>query len=260
MDMKQRTTECIVGIFVVIGVLCFGYLSVRFARMDVGGADEYEVSALFADLGGLRAGAAVQIAGVQVGRVVSLDLGDQYSGKAVLGIRKGLELPTDTVAAIKTKGLIGEKFVSLLPGNAKENIKPDGQIRSTESGSMELPFGDVTVGGGSTYQVRGVFTHLGGLKVGAPVEIAGVAVGSVREVELNDMYNADVTMDIRADIKLSSDTFASIHTKGIIGGKYVLLEPGGDVETLKDGDVIEDTEPAVDIESIISKLVQGNVK
>jgi phospholipid/cholesterol/gamma-HCH transport system substrate-binding protein len=258
--MKQRSVECLVGVFVVIGVLCFAYLSIRFARMDVGSGHEYEVTAAFADLGGLRTGAAVEIAGVQVGRVTSLDLDAHYAGKLVLAIKEEVQIPVDTVAAIKTKGLIGEKFVSLLPGNATDHIAAGGRIASTESSSMELPFGEVEVGGGNHYQVNAVFTHLGGLRVGASVEIAGVPVGRVREVQLNDLYNAEVTMDIRENVKLSSDTFASIRTKGLIGGKYILLEPGGDEETLKDGGTIRDTEPALDIESIISKVVQGNVK
>jgi phospholipid/cholesterol/gamma-HCH transport system substrate-binding protein len=257
--MKQRTVESLVGVFVVIGVLCFAYLSIRFARMDMGNGHEYEVTAAFADLGGLRTGAAVEIAGVQVGRVVSLELGKQYAGELVLSIKEGVEIPVDTVAAVKTKGLIGEKFISLQPGDAKDYIAAGGRIARTEAGSMELPFGAVEVGGGKHYQVKAVFTHLGGLRVGASVEIAGVPVGRVREVGLNDLYNAEVTMDIREDVKLSADTFASIRTKGLIGGKYILLEPGGDEETLKNGGTIEDTEPAVDIESIISKLVQGKV-
>lgn len=258
--MKQRSVECIVGVFVILGALCFAYLSIRFARLEVGGGKDYLLKAAFADLGGLRVGAAVEVAGVPVGRVVSLELNDSYVGELVLSMKEGVKLPVDTVAAVKTKGLIGEKFVGLSPGNGATMLAAGDRIRSTESGSMELPFGTVEVAGGKTYQVKAVFTHLGGLRVGAPVEVAGVPMGRVREVELNPSYNALVTMEIRAEVKLSTDTFASIRTKGLIGGKYILLSPGGAEETLADGGEIEETESAMDIESIVSRLVQGSVK
>lgn len=258
--MKQRSIECIVGLFVILGALCFAYLSIRFARLEVGGGKDYALKAAFADLGGLRVGAAVEVAGVPVGRVVSFQLNDSYAGEVVLSIKEGVRLPADTTASVNTKGLIGEKFIGLSPGNATTMLAAGDRIGSTESGSMELPFGTVEVAGGKTYQIKAVFTHLGGLRVGASVEIAGVPVGRIRKVELNKTYNAEVVMEINEGVKLSTDTFASIRTKGLIGGKYVLLEPGGAEEMLADGGEIEDTEPAVDIESIVSRLVQGSVK
>ncbi len=258
--MKQRSIECFVGLFVILGALCFAYLSIRFARLEVGGGKDYALQAAFADLGGLRVGASVEVAGVPVGRVVSLDLNGTYAGEVVLSIKEGVKLPADTTAAVKTKGLIGEKFIGLSPGNATTMLAGGDRIGSTESGSMELPFGTVEVAGGKTYQVKAAFTQLGGLRVGASVEVAGVPVGRVREIELSKLYNAEVIMDINEGVKLSADTFASIRTKGLIGGKYILLEPGGDEEMLADGDEIEDTEPAVDIETIVSRLVQGSVK
>jgi phospholipid/cholesterol/gamma-HCH transport system substrate-binding protein len=260
MEMKQHRVEVIVGLFVILGVLCFGYLSIRFARMEVGGGQDYQLQAAFADLGGLRIGANVEVAGVPVGRVVSFGLSDSYVGEAVLSVRNGVRLPVDTVAAVKTKGLIGEKFISLQPGNAAEMLAAGDRIRSTESGSLELPFGEVKVAGGDTYRLAARFTHLGGLRVGAPVEVAGVPVGRVRQIELDKNFTARVTLDIGAGLELSSDTFASIRTKGLIGGKYILLEPGGVDDLLRDGGEIEETESAFDIESIVSRLVQGNVK
>lgn len=258
--MKQRSVESIVGLFVILGGVCFAYLSVRFARLEVGGGQEYRLGAAFADLGGLRSGASVEVAGVPVGRVVSFELGGDYVGEAVLGVRNAVRLPADTVAVVRTKGLIGEKFISLQPGNSTTMLGDGDRIRSTESGSLELPFGEVKVAGGETYRLHASFTHLGGLRAGAPVEVAGVPVGRVRRIELGRDYYARVTMDVDAGIELSTDTFASIRTKGLIGGKYVLLEPGGLDELLTDGDQIEDTEPALDIESIVSRLVQGSVQ
>ena len=258
--MKQHRVELVVGIFVLIGALCFAYLSIRFARMEVGGGKDYPLEAAFANLGGLRVGAAVEIAGVPVGRVAEVALDDAFAGRLLLSIKERVRIPVDTVAAIRSKGLIGERYVSLLPGTSPNTLESGGRIARTESGDMQLPFQETEVAGSDTYRLEAAFTHLGDLRVGASVEVAGVPVGRVRKIELDERYHAAVTMDVKAGVRLSADTFASIRTKGLIGGKYVLLEPGGDERILEDGDEIEETEPALDIESIIGGLVQGNVK
>ncbi|MCK5805514.1 MAG: outer membrane lipid asymmetry maintenance protein MlaD [Lentisphaeria bacterium] len=130
--MRKKSVELTVGVFVIAGALCFAYLSVRFTRAEISGGDTYEVTAVFENVGGLRKGANVEIAGVPVGRVVVLSL-DDYRALATMRIDKSVELQTDTIASIKTKGLIGEKYVSLLPGGDDEVVAPGGRLRDTES-------------------------------------------------------------------------------------------------------------------------------
>ena len=129
--MRKFDLELSVGIFILAGILCLGYLSIRLAKLEVLGAQGYEVHALFTNAGGLKEGASVVIAGVDVGRVKAVTMED-YKAKVVMIIQKGLELQEDAIASIKTKGLIGEKYVQIIPGGAEEIIEEGGRIWETE--------------------------------------------------------------------------------------------------------------------------------
>ena len=123
---------------------------------------------------------------------------------------------------------------------------------------LTLNIGGIDLFGSNYYRLYANFDSVSGLKNGARIEIAGVPVGKVTGITLqNDQ--ARVELSIRPDVKVGSDVFASIKTQGIIGDKYVLLTPGADDDYLKDGDEITETESAVDLESLISKYVFGKV-
>jgi phospholipid/cholesterol/gamma-HCH transport system substrate-binding protein len=113
------------------GILCLGYLSIRLGKMEVWGRPGYPVYAVFSDIGGLRVGAPVVIAGVEVGRVDSIRLED-YEARVVLRIEPGLPLHVDAIASVKTRGLIGEKYVQISAGGAEEILRPGDPIRQTE--------------------------------------------------------------------------------------------------------------------------------
>ena len=131
--MHKRSIEITVGIFMLLGILCLAYMSIRFGKMEVFSKKSYDVYGIFTDVGGLRVGASVSIAGVDVGRVKSISLNEQYEAKVVLSLNAGIQLQEDSIASVKTKGLIGEKYVGITPGGAEEVIKPEGRIRETES-------------------------------------------------------------------------------------------------------------------------------
>ncbi len=124
--------ELVVGVFLLAGILCLGYLSVRLGKVDVWGKPGYRVFAVFSDIGGLRDGAPVEVAGVEVGQVEGIRLED-YEARVVLRVKPGLVLREDTIVSVKTRGLIGEKFIQISPGAADEVIRPGGRIRQTES-------------------------------------------------------------------------------------------------------------------------------
>jgi len=124
--------ELVVGAFMLAGILCLGYLSVRLGKVDVWGTPGYRVFAVFSDIGGLRDGAPVEVAGVEVGKVEGIRLED-YEARVVLRVNPGLVLREDTIVSVKTRGLIGEKFIQISPGAADEVIRPGGRIRQTES-------------------------------------------------------------------------------------------------------------------------------
>lgn len=112
---------------------------------------------------------------------------------------------------------------------------------------------------GDTTTVRARFTNLGGLAPGASVLVSGVAVGKVESVALDERYAAIATLRVRADLALPTDSMAAIRSSGLIGDKHVALIPGADDTVLQPGDLIVDTESAVDLESLISRFAFGSV-
>jgi phospholipid/cholesterol/gamma-HCH transport system substrate-binding protein len=129
--MRKFDLELSVGLFILAGILCLGYLSIRLAKMEVFGGNGYQLYAVYTDIGGLKEGAAVVMAGVEVGRVKSISLED-YKAKVILSVQQGLEIQDDAIASIKTKGLIGEKYIQITPGGSEDIIPAGGRIWETE--------------------------------------------------------------------------------------------------------------------------------
>jgi len=90
------------------------------------------VSVDFPSVGGLKAGSSVEIAGVEIGRVESIGLAD-YQARVRVRLNRDIKLQEDSIASIKTKGLIGEKFIRISPGGSDKIIPPNGRIREVEA-------------------------------------------------------------------------------------------------------------------------------
>jgi phospholipid/cholesterol/gamma-HCH transport system substrate-binding protein len=131
--MEKARLELAVGVFVLIGILCLAYLSVKLGKLELIGGDVYEVVAQFDTASGLKPGSAVEIAGVEVGRVRGIVLKDDRAA-VTLAVSDRVKLYSDTIASIKTRGIIGEKFLALSPGGGGDQLKPGDTIRDTESG------------------------------------------------------------------------------------------------------------------------------
>ncbi|PLX83692.1 MAG: outer membrane lipid asymmetry maintenance protein MlaD [Desulfuromonas sp.] len=132
--MKRFNVELAVGLFMVIGFSCFAWLSVQLGDVHLFERDTYAVSARFNSISGLKVGAVVEISGVTVGKVESIRL-DQDLYQAVVGmaIEEGVALQEDSIASIRTAGIIGDKFIKISPGGMEELIKDGGEIEETES-------------------------------------------------------------------------------------------------------------------------------
>jgi phospholipid/cholesterol/gamma-HCH transport system substrate-binding protein len=130
--MYKMSTEITVGIFVLIGAACLTYLSVSLGDASVFVDPYYRVNAVFNSVTGLKVGGTVEIAGVQVGKVIEINL-DQNQANVVMGIRKGVRLSDDTIASVRTKGIIGDMFIKLSPGGSLEMVNPGGTLLETES-------------------------------------------------------------------------------------------------------------------------------
>jgi phospholipid/cholesterol/gamma-HCH transport system substrate-binding protein len=130
--MKKANLELGVGIFVLIGLACLAYLAIHLGKLEVFGAG-YRISAEFDNISGLKAGASVEIAGVGVGRVESIQVTSGDRARLELRLHAGVKLRDDSIASIRTKGIIGDKFIKLSPGNSDKLIPSGGKIRDTES-------------------------------------------------------------------------------------------------------------------------------
>lgn len=128
----RLNVETAVGLFVLFGIACFAWLSVKLGKLEIVGGDYFPVHAEFASASGLRKGVSVEIAGVDVGKVESITLND-YRADVLMKIRQGVKLQEDTIASIRTRGLIGDKYVSLSPGASDRLIPSGGKIRETEA-------------------------------------------------------------------------------------------------------------------------------
>ena len=149
--MKKYAMETAVGIFVVIGLFCVGYMTVKLGNIGLLGDDSYSLFARFTSVSGLRTGSAIQMLGIEIGRVDKLTM-DQENQMAVVEFRinKGIKIYDDAIASIKTEGLIGDRYVSIDPGGGTDELlKPGGIITETESPTdiqeliSKYAFGDV---------------------------------------------------------------------------------------------------------------------
>ncbi|MFA6961280.1 MAG: outer membrane lipid asymmetry maintenance protein MlaD [Opitutaceae bacterium] len=132
--MKQSRMELIVGVFVLIGLAAVAYLALRIGAGALVGGDTYALKARFSNAGGLNPGSNVIIAGVPVGRITGVELNPKdYSAIVTFSVRKSVQLPTDSIASIKTTGLIGDKFLALSPGGENESLPAGALITDTES-------------------------------------------------------------------------------------------------------------------------------
>lgn len=130
--MSEHTrTELAVGAFVIVGLAGLAYLSVSIGGLELLPQDRIAVKARFASVGDLKAGAAVKIAGVKVGSVGRIQL-ESYAAEAELLVRSDVALPEDTIASIRTEGLLGESYVLLRPGGSEEDLADGGRIGQTE--------------------------------------------------------------------------------------------------------------------------------
>jgi phospholipid/cholesterol/gamma-HCH transport system substrate-binding protein len=128
----SRTTQLIVGIFAILGIVALMILSVSLGKIALLPTPGYTLYASFDNISGLKAGDQVQLAGVQVGKVLHIGLKD-FRARVAMRIDDGVEVDTDAIAAVKTSGIIGDKYVSLALGPGDRMLHNGDTIRQTQS-------------------------------------------------------------------------------------------------------------------------------
>jgi phospholipid/cholesterol/gamma-HCH transport system substrate-binding protein len=132
--MKNTKLELSVGLFVLLGIAAIIYLAIQVGTGSLLSGDTYLIESRFANTGGLQSGSSVLVSGVTVGRVEAIRIEpSDYSAIVTLRVLSGLRLPTDSMASIKTSGLIGDKYVALSPGADDTYMKSGARITMTES-------------------------------------------------------------------------------------------------------------------------------
>ena len=134
--MKRYNPETAVGLFVLIGILALAYLSIKLGKVDILGTKDYTVYAEFDSVSGLKSDARIEIAGVQIGKVAGIALREDRA-LVTLHVRPDVKLQEDAIVSVRTRGIIGEKFLKITAGGSEKFIPPGGKIRETES-AIEL--------------------------------------------------------------------------------------------------------------------------
>ncbi|SDO81288.1 outer membrane lipid asymmetry maintenance protein MlaD [Desulforhopalus singaporensis] len=132
--MTKKTLEMSVGVFMLLGFAAFVYLALQLGEVPfLKNNDSYIIRAEFDNVAGVKKGASVQVAGVVVGDVADVRLGDREVAILALRLENGVKVPTDSIASVKSQGIIGDKYIQLSLGGDEENIDPGGVIVETES-------------------------------------------------------------------------------------------------------------------------------
>lgn len=131
--MYKSSTEIKVGIFVLLAIAMFGWMAVSLGGFSLSSRGTYSISTIFPSAGGLKQGVAVEVAGIQVGRVARIELYDNNQALVTMAIQEGLRLPADTTAFIRATGILGDKYVELVPGhNTEEKLSNNAHIPSAK--------------------------------------------------------------------------------------------------------------------------------
>ncbi len=132
--MKNINTELIIGLFMIAGFLAFGYLSLQMGEFSVFDLEKnYSLEAEFDNISGLKVGASIEVAGVGVGKVSRIGLGEDSLAKVTMLINQDVKITADAIASIRTQGLIGDKHIKIIQGADEEMLAEGGFIFDTES-------------------------------------------------------------------------------------------------------------------------------
>ena len=136
--MPNSRMEIFVGIFLLIGFVALGWLALQLGEISwLTGSKTYQLSAEFNNISGVKEGADVQVAGVVVGKVRQLRLNAEHQAMVIMQLDNQLVVPVDSIASVKSQGIIGDKYIQITLGGDENIYKPGGVIVDTES-SVDL--------------------------------------------------------------------------------------------------------------------------
>ena len=129
---RSFSVEFAVGVFTIVGLVAVAYLAVGLGGLELSGANKYEIVAEFDNVAGLQPGASVEIAGVQIGEVSSIEFSDPMA-KIHMRINRDIRIKDDDIPMIRTKGIIGDRYVKISRGSSDKFVEPGSVMTQTES-------------------------------------------------------------------------------------------------------------------------------
>lgn len=283
--MQRSKYDIWVGLFVILGIASVVFLALKVGNLVNLSFDKtYHVHAQFANVGGVKNGAAIRSAGVLVGRVRGISLDQQHNQAIVdMEIQAQYQFATDSSLKIETSGLLGEEYITIIPGveqatwsdQAQKEGKPALVTRTQPSMSLADVLSQIMPGSdgnkplrGKIYTVNAQFTNIGSIKVGSAVKSAGVLVGRVKQIGFdNQLFQAVLTIDLQADYQFPDDVSLRIMSAGLIGGQYIEITPGysADDQTLEQAAaqseqsgkilMLKNTQSAIILEDLIGQFL-----
>lgn len=130
---NHATRDLMVGLFVLLGLATLAYLSLAVGGIELGGAKRIALSATYDDIGGLSVRAPVRIGGVKIGEVSAIGLDEESRPRVTLAVDSGVAISSDSTAAIRTAGLLGDQFISVELGAEDDALKEGDAFTYTES-------------------------------------------------------------------------------------------------------------------------------
>ena len=132
--MNKQKLEFYVGLFVIIGFMSMGYLIIVLGEVSLFSQKHYSLHGYFSSVSGLKSGATVEMAGVKIGHVDSITIDkERQVARVIFNINDDMRLTDDVIAAIKTSGIIGEKYIDISPGGSDTYLEDGDEIYDTES-------------------------------------------------------------------------------------------------------------------------------
>ena len=132
--MNKRKIEFYVGLFVIVGFMSVGYLIITIGEFNLFSQNHYLVHGYFSSATGLKTGARVEVAGVEIGTVSAIDIDrERLVAKVTFSVDNTIELSEDSIVSVKTSGIIGEKYLDILPGGSPISLEQGDEITNTES-------------------------------------------------------------------------------------------------------------------------------
>ncbi|MHC8441333.1 MAG: outer membrane lipid asymmetry maintenance protein MlaD [Candidatus Eutrophobiaceae bacterium] len=129
----RSNLELLVGFFILSGIIAISVLTFHMGNVSLFDTNQYTVNARFVSVSGLNEGAWVEMAGVRIGRVNSIEYEpENYQALLKLNLEKTVRVPEDSIASVRTSGIIGDKFVKITPGGAEDYLENDMEIFDTE--------------------------------------------------------------------------------------------------------------------------------